>query len=154
MCESEVVPMGFLAKLFGKKEAAAPPPAQAPAPAAAKAATPSDEWDSGAGVPQELAAGEALALYESTERPVFLDVREEQELINFGFIPGSVHIPMSEIQGRADELQASKAVVVYCASGMRSMDVGFFLIQQGFKNVSNLNGGINSWSGPIEQKKP
>ncbi|MBI1291896.1 hypothetical protein GC173_11735 [bacterium] len=137
--------MGFLSKLFGKKDAP-----QAPPPAAKPAAQ--EEWSEGSSVPQELAASEALLLFNGEKPPVFLDVREEHELDAFGFIPNSIHIPMHEVQGRTDELDAARPVVVYCASGMRSMDVGFFLIQQGFKDVSNLNGGINAWPGPVSRR--
>lgn len=78
-------------------------------------------------------------------------MREQQELENFGRIPGSIHIPMGEVETRHHELNPGKAVVVYCASGMRSMDVGAFLIEKGFRDVSNLNGGLNNWKGPVEK---
>lgn len=139
--------MGFLSRLFGKSEPPAPPkPTPAPAPT-----KPAEEWSDSGAVPQELAAGEALALYQQEDRPVFLDVREPHELEAFGLIPGSVHIPMHEIQGRTDELNPAAPIIVYCASGMRSMDVGAFLLQQGFRDVSNLNGGLSAWTGPIER---
>jgi len=145
--------MGFLSKLFGfNTKPITTPPATKSAAADATGAK-QEEWAGGSAVPQELAAGEALALYKSPQRPVFLDVREDSEISAFGLIPGSVHIPMSEIQGRTDELDPSRPVVVYCASGMRSMDVGFFLIEKGFKDVSNLNGGMNAWSGPVENRQ-
>ncbi|MEO8376333.1 MAG: rhodanese-like domain-containing protein [Candidatus Sumerlaeota bacterium] len=144
--------MGFLSKMFGGKDDApkAPTPnAQKPAPAK----SPAPSWQDAGGVPQELAATEVLAMYQAPDRPAFLDVREPEELEASGMIPGAVHIPMHEIQGRTDELDPATPVIVYCASGMRSMDVGAFLLQQGFTSVSNLNGGLNAWKGPIEKKK-
>lgn len=138
--------MGFFSKLFGKKEEK-------------KEEMLSDEthplpkkaWETASNVPQEMAANEALELYNREKRPVFLDVREEEERQTYGYIPGSVHIPMHEIQGRATELTPAVPVIVYCASGMRSMDVGAFLLEQGFADVSNLNGGMGKWTGPVQK---
>jgi rhodanese-related sulfurtransferase len=141
--------MGFLSRLFGGKEPTPATPAAAP-PAKKPAADKS--WQDGGSVPQELAASEVVAMHKAADPPAFLDVREPHELEAAGYIPGSIHIPMHEIQGRTDELDPSRPIVVYCASGMRSFDVGVFLLQQGFKSVSNLNGGMNAWTGPIERK--
>lgn len=137
--------MGFLSNLFGGKKEV---PRSAPEPANSSAS--SKQWQDAGGVPQELAATEVLDLFNSTSRPVFLDVREPEERVESGFIPGSVHIPMHEIQGRLDELNTGDSIIVYCATGMRSMDAGAFLLQQGFKDVSNLNGGLAKWSGPLD----
>lgn len=137
--------MGFLSKLFWKKEPEAPAKPAAPKPPA------SNSWQNSCGVPQELAVMEAMALHKSATPPVFLDVRDEHERQASGYIPGSVHIPMGEIEARHGELDPTKPVVVYCASGMRSMDAGSFLIEKGFGDVSNLNGGMNKWQGPVER---
>lgn len=94
---------------------------------------------------------EALALHGSAEPPVFLDVREDHERQTSGYIPGSVHIPSGEVEARWTELDPRRPVIVYCASGMRSMDAGAFLIEKGFADVSNLNGGMNKWQGPVKR---
>lgn len=138
--------MGLLDRLFGKKTTepaapAAPPAAKAPAKPATK------DWQDESGVPQELAASEVNARLKGANPPVLLDVREEFEREQHGYIPGSLHISMNDIQGRQHELDPTKPVIVYCASGMRSMEVGAFLLTQGFKDVANLNGGFNAWTG-------
>ncbi len=138
--------MGFFSKLFGGKE----PEPEKPAPRAEEKPEKAD-WESVGGVPQEMAATEVLDVYNSSDRPVFLDVREPHELEANGYIPGSIHIPMHEVQGRVDELDPQKPIIVYCASGMRSMDVGAFLLESGFADVSNLNGGLQNWAGPLEK---
>lgn len=140
--------MGFLSKLFGGEKK--PSDSGQPKPAPAKSGS-DRSWASESGVPQELAAREAEALLGSANPPVFLDVRDDHELEAAGRIPGSVHIPMHEIQGRQTELEPDQHVVVYCASGMRSMEVGAFLLQVGFKQVSNLNGGFSAWTGAREK---
>lgn len=142
--------MGFFAKLFGSKKEQAPPAAP-PRNSTSEATTVRDAWAESSGVPQEMAASEALALYNSPGRPVFLDVREPHELAASGYIPESIHIPMDEVESRLGELNPEAPVIVYCASGMRSMDLGAFLIEKGFKDVSNLNGGLANWAGPIKK---
>ena len=93
--------MGFLSRLFGGKEPTPATPAAAP-PAKKPAADKS--WQDGGSVPQELAASEVVAMHKAADPPAFLDVREPHELEAAGYIPGSIHIPMHEIQGRTDEL--------------------------------------------------
>ncbi|MCC5875674.1 MAG: rhodanese-like domain-containing protein [Candidatus Sumerlaeia bacterium] len=139
--------MGFFSFLFGNKEQEAPEAPKTPPPSSG-----SNDWESVGAVPQELAAKEVLALLEAPDPPVFLDVREAEELAADGFIPGSTHIPVDDLEGRLGELDPTRPVVVYCASGMRSMDAGAFLLEKGFSEVSNLNGGLSTWAGPLEKK--
>lgn len=136
--------MGFLDKIFGRPK---PDPQPAQAPKAGEADT--ADWESGMTVPQELAASEALELHNSNDPPLFLDVREPHELEADGMIPGSIHMPTGEVAARMGELDPNKPVVVYCASGMRSMDIGALLLENGFRDVSNLNGGLMMWQGPV-----
>jgi rhodanese-related sulfurtransferase len=131
--------MGLFDKLFNKPQEAAPAPKPAP-----------DDW-ADQGTPQELQPAEVRARLAGDNPPVLLDVRNPHELQADGYIPGSVLIPMPEIEARWQELDPAKPTVVYCRSGMRSFDVGFFLIEKGFKDVSNLNGGILAWDGEIQR---
>jgi rhodanese-related sulfurtransferase len=41
-------------------------------------------------------------------------------------------------------------IVLICHHGMRSMQAANFLTQVGFKDVSNLVGGIDAWSINID----
>ncbi len=137
--------MGLFSRLFGRKEPEAQPTAAQPA----GETTPS--WQQGGGVPQELAASEVPELLKSSEPPAVLDVRDTEERERDGWIPGSIHIPLTEIQGRTDELDPQRHLVVYSNTGMRSMEAGTFLLEQGFVDVSNLNGGLQAWAGPVER---
>lgn len=78
-----------------------------------------------------------------------LDVREPEEFA-FTNINGSILIPMMEIEKRLHEiklkLEDSKKTVIVCRSGQRSNMVGEYLHSLGFKNIYNLNGGINEYS--------
>ena len=75
----------------------------------------------------------------------FLDVREpyEYEADNLG----AVLIPMGDIPQKLEELKVymDKEIVVHCRSGARSGQVKQFLMDQGFRNVRNLIGGILEW---------
>jgi len=75
-----------------------------------------------------------------------LDVRQEWEYAQ-GHIPGARLIPLVELPDRLEEIDSEKPVLVYCASGGRSMAASVLLEGQGFRDVSNLIGGFMSWQG-------
>jgi rhodanese-related sulfurtransferase len=81
--------------------------------------------------------------------PVVLDVRESWER-DIASLPGTVHIPMNELQARLTELDPDRDLVVMCRSGGRSMQVAQYLDRQGFRSVSNLAGGILAWSRDVD----
>lgn len=84
-------------------------------------------------------------------KPALLDVREAHEL-EICQIPGNIHIPLGELPERLAELASlkDKELVVYCRSGRRSDAAASFLIEHGFTNVLNLDGGILAWSDQVE----
>lgn len=77
-----------------------------------------------------------------------IDVREADEYAA-GHVPGAISIPMSEIQGRLDELP-SGAFDVICQSGGRSARVTEFLVANGH-DATNVDGGTGGW---IQLGKP
>jgi len=77
------------------------------------------------------------------EEIILLDVRTEGEY-NAEYIPGAINIPLSDLENRIDELDSSKAIIVYCQSGGRSRAASETLAQRGFI-VYNMEGGINAW---------
>lgn len=86
---------------------------------------------------------------------LLLDVREPYEF-EVASIPGSVLIPLGEIQHRLDELQAykTKDIAVICHHGIRSQHVADFLIATGFQHIFNLTGGIDAWSRQCDTEVP
>ncbi|HEV3166505.1 MAG TPA: rhodanese-like domain-containing protein [Isosphaeraceae bacterium] len=93
---------------------------------------------------------------EGGERLVVLDVREPDErdycLIRLPASATDLHIPMGDVQGQLQVIQAaaSGSVVVYCHLGMRSMVVARWLAARGVQGVQNLEGGIDAWSAQVD----
>jgi rhodanese-related sulfurtransferase len=83
--------------------------------------------------------------------PVLIDVREQEEL-EFGTFDGIIHIPMHQIPEKLNELDQHKnnTIILICRSGKRSDQVGQFLEQNGFTDVINFQGGMNSWAASID----
>src|SRR4051794_41417995 len=71
------------------------------------------------------------------------DIREQEEW-DRGHAPTAVHIPMSELPARVDELapflDADEPLVITCRSGGRVQRVMPWLAQQGYE-VANMAGG-------------
>ncbi|WP_104119238.1 rhodanese-like domain-containing protein [Arthrobacter sp. B1805] len=73
-----------------------------------------------------------------------LDVREDVEVAS-GMIPGALHMPMSEIPNRVDELESSTPLIVVCRSGNRSAHVADALTAAGF-TADTMTGGMIAWA--------
>ena len=74
-----------------------------------------------------------------------LDVREPDEW-DAGHAPGAHFVPMMEIPARMAEVPTDVDVVVVCRSGGRSGQVVSYLMGNGWDNVRNLDGGMQSWA--------
>jgi rhodanese-related sulfurtransferase len=79
------------------------------------------------------------------EDPVLLDVREPWEF-TLARIEGSKLLPMAEIPDRLPELDHDAKTVVICHHGIRSAYVTRFLHHSGFREVLNLEGGLDGYS--------
>jgi DMSO/TMAO reductase YedYZ molybdopterin-dependent catalytic subunit/rhodanese-related sulfurtransferase/glyoxylase-like metal-dependent hydrolase (beta-lactamase superfamily II) len=73
-----------------------------------------------------------------------LDVRAATETAG-GTLPGSVEIPLAVLAESLDALIRGMPVVVYCASGYRSVVAASLLAQAGFADVSDVIGGYGAW---------
>ena len=93
---------------------------------------------------QKLDLGEKLTL---------IDVREPWEY-NISKIEGAQLIPLGSLGTEYKKLDPNAEIVIHCHMGMRSTDATQFLLQQGFKSVKNLTGGINAWSMQVDPSVP
>lgn len=98
---------------------------------------------------QELA--ELLSKTETSGECFLLDVRLSFER-QIAVIEPSIFIPLNELEFRLHDLEPLKAkkLVVYCHYGVRSAYATNALAQIGFKDVHNLEGGIDAWSCEID----
>ncbi len=74
---------------------------------------------------------------------LLLDVRSEAEFRS-GSIAGAKNIPVSSLGQRIAELDKTRPVIVFCASGMRSSSAAGYLKRNGFKEVHDL-GPASAW---------
>ena len=81
---------------------------------------------------------------------ILIDVRTDSEYY-LSNIKQAIHIPMNTIPENLESLDKSKEIIVQCKSGIRSEKVCEFLLDNNYKNVKNLKGGIVAWSKEIDQ---
>jgi rhodanese-related sulfurtransferase len=72
-----------------------------------------------------------------------IDVRELHEF-DSGHVTGAVHIPMSVIPVRMNEIEKNEEIWVICQSGNRSGQVTEYLTQHGYR-ATNVEGGTKAW---------
>ena len=92
-------------------------------------------------------------LEQPNNKPLLLDVREPWEFA-ICHIDGSRLIPMREIPNAINSLDSEQEIVVVCHSGVRSLQVCYFLQHEGFSNVKNLTGGVHAWASTIDPQMP
>ncbi|MEX0789560.1 MAG: rhodanese-like domain-containing protein [Actinomycetota bacterium] len=102
----------------------------------------------------EVSPQDAKAEIDAGKAGIFLDVREAHELRK-GFVPGAVRIVLDEVPDAADpdskyadEMITSHKddrIIVYCATGVRSLIGGYYLQQLGYSDVVSMAGGIQGW---------
>ena len=78
------------------------------------------------------------------EPPLVLDVRTPREWQRKR-IQGSLNIPLNRLSERIDEVPRDRGIVVGCASGYRSSIGASLLLKRGFREISDLVGGMNAW---------
>ncbi len=94
-------------------------------------------------VASEIEAGDVL----------LVDLREDDERLLEGTIPGSLHVPRGLIELSADptsplyrrEFDPKRRVIVYCSSGIRSALAADTLRGMGYEGVAQLDGGMMAW---------
>ncbi len=103
------------------------------------------------GLPQGWGVVQAADLAtELLENPPFLlDVREQAEWDELGYIEGAVLAPVREVPANLSKLPTdmSTPIVVYCKGGARGAIVMTALQMMGYTDVRNLAGGITGWIG-------
>ncbi len=98
----------------------------------------------------EISVQELDALRKANADIFILDVRnpDEYAVCNLG---GHL-IPLKELPTRLSELNPEQEIIIHCHAGGRSRRATEYLIQEGFKKVFNLRGGITAWANEIDPK--
>lgn len=94
----------------------------------------------------------AYALIESG-KCILLDVREKDEYES-GFIPGAIHLSLSEMTLEKTKKVApnfATPLIIYCRSGRRTIEAAKKLEQMGYYYILDM-GGIANWPYQIEYK--
>ncbi len=84
---------------------------------------------------------------------LLLDIREIQERVDLGTIPGAKHAPRGMLEFWADPegpyfrdyFQEDRRTILFCAGGGRSVLAVVALKNLGFSNVAHLEDGFGGW---------
>lgn len=74
---------------------------------------------------------------------VLVDMRDD-EAVGYGMMPGAVHIPGEQLEARINDLPSDKAIVLYCARGILSLELADDLRSKR-ENVYSLKDGYYGW---------
>jgi rhodanese-related sulfurtransferase len=97
---------------------------------------------------------------------LIVDVRSVDERQRHGVIPGSLHVPLSVLQWRADPASGwtsphlgdlERRVILVCAEGYSSSLAAASLEELGYGRATDLDGGFEAWRDaglPIVQAPP
>jgi sulfur-carrier protein adenylyltransferase/sulfurtransferase len=95
---------------------------------------------------KEVTVKEVREMQACGEEPVFLDCREPNEW-NLGHLPGAVLLPRGVMEQNIEaRISRDKKVIIYCASGNRSLLAADTLRLMGYEDVASLAGGIKAWA--------
>ena len=82
-----------------------------------------------------------------------VDVREPAEW-NIARIDGARLVPLATVRHASEGWDRSREVVLYCKAGVRSLNAAAQLLERGFTRITNLTGGIVSWTADVDQTLP
>jgi hydroxyacylglutathione hydrolase len=90
-----------------------------------------------------LTLGEVTAQL-GANHAVLLDVRTEHEWQQ-GHAPGSLNLPVGDLEHRLDELPRDRSIIVHCQTGGRAAIAASLLQSHGFGDVRLFPGGFAEW---------
>ena len=95
---------------------------------------------------ETIATNDALKLI--NDGAYVIDVRTIKEY-NTGHIVGAINVPLDTI----DTISYDKndVLIIYCATGKRSLEAVNKLIDMGYTHLYNLDGGLLNWGEALEE---
>ena len=111
---------------------------------------------------QQINVEQAKDILDSDHKAIYIDVRTEQEFAN-GHVPDSVNIPVvwpdpatRRMQPNPDFVKVvsshfgkDKKIILGCQAGGRSQFAAEMLNQEGYQDLSNMQGGFGGARDPM-----
>ena len=96
-----------------------------------------------------ISQDQLIKIYQdSSANLLLIDVRSPYEY-NDRHIPGSVNIPIDELENRINEIDKTRKIITVCEHGVRSGICEKFLKEKGY-NAESLENGMSVWQGQVE----
>ncbi len=108
---------------------------------------------------EDLTVAEFKSKVDADPTGQIIDVRTPEEQVESGLIPNAtlINIHDADFKDNIGKLDKTKPVYVYCKSGGRSGKAMNVMVELGFKEIYNLDGGITAWNGanyPTDKRVP
>jgi rhodanese-related sulfurtransferase len=96
----------------------------------------------------------AEAAAAAADGAVIVDLRSHDERARNGIVPGSIHVPRSVLEWRADPASGwanprlsdrDLTLILFCADGWSSSLAAASLVDIGFARAGDLEGGFAAW---------
>jgi rhodanese-related sulfurtransferase len=93
----------------------------------------------------EITPADVLNMQKRGDALTLLDVRDLHE-VNLGKIPHALHISRGNLESKVEaQIPRDARVIVYCASGNRSVFAADTLRTMGYANAVSMSGGFRGW---------
>ena len=98
---------------------------------------------------------EAKKMIDECKQLQIVDVRTPQEFAS-GHIEGAINIDWRDasFSDKIKKLKKKKTVLLYCRSGRRSLSAMNKMVELGFKDVHNMEGGVLEWGKKYKMVTP
>ncbi|MFC0179387.1 thiosulfate sulfurtransferase GlpE [Thorsellia kenyensis] len=78
------------------------------------------------------------------EDAILFDIRDINSFIHYHH-PKAIHLTSENIQEQANLLEFDKTILIVCYHGISSQSVAQWFINEGFKDVYSVDGGMTAW---------
>jgi rhodanese-related sulfurtransferase len=95
-----------------------------------------------------ISVDELYSLLDAGENPVIVDVRcQTGRALEPRRIPGALHVPLHAVDHHVKDLPRDREIIVYCTcpNEASAAQVAKILMNNGFKKVRPLHGGLEAW---------
>ena len=106
-----------------------------------------------------IRARELCKILDQNPDIILLDVRSPEEFEaknSLGRFKNAINFPITQARANLSQLEKykDKEIIIYCSISARSPRVSELLANNGFNNVKNLMGGLNSWQNQSISELP